>query len=215
MKYASIAAVSLLALTACSSNTVKDTLGLDRAAPDEFRVVSRPPLYVPPQFNLRPPANSDVSPNQLAADKKAQALINGTETPGDANGSLKPNTAVTPVTASDTTTKGRTAKKSADYKSGDTSAESQFLKDAGADKADPNVRDVLTEEKYTVQEKKDEKPWYNILPSDADQKDPIVDAKKESQRIQSDENAGKPVTDGTTPVIKPVDHGILNGILGN
>src|SRR5471032_1132090 len=101
MKYSyTIAALSIAALSACSSNTVKDTLGLDRAAPDEFRVVSRPPLYVPPQFSLRPPSNADVSPNQLPADKKAQALMNGTDT------------AVAPVTAGDATAQGKTAKKS-------------------------------------------------------------------------------------------------------
>ena len=42
----------LLALAACSGNDVSDTLGLQKSAPDEFVVVSRPPLVVPPPVSL-------------------------------------------------------------------------------------------------------------------------------------------------------------------
>ncbi len=44
----------VMAATGCSD--VKSNLGLDRPAPDEFRVMSRAPLTLPPDFNLRPPA---------------------------------------------------------------------------------------------------------------------------------------------------------------
>src|SRR5437762_1614075 len=106
----SIAAFGLVALTACSGNTVKTTLGLDRAAPDEFRVVSRPPLSVPPQFELKPPSATASAPNQLPADKQAQSVVLGSGKPV------------------------------AETKAG-TSAESAFLKRAGADTADPKVRE--------------------------------------------------------------------------
>lgn len=68
---------SLFALCACGSDSVKDTLGITRKAPDEFKVVARPPLSVPPQFNLLPPSNSAESPTMLPADKKAQSLLLG------------------------------------------------------------------------------------------------------------------------------------------
>lgn len=209
MRHATIAALSLLALSACSSNTVRDTLGLERSAPDEFRVVSRPPLSVPPQFTLRPPSNSDVSPNQLPADKKAQSLLNGGK--ADANGSLPADTAVVPVT----TTSGRGKKMTAPAASAKTNgADAQFLKNAGADHADHAVRDALVDEKFAVQEKKEESPWWDIFSSD-DKKDPMVDAKKESERIRKNEDEGKPVTNGDTPEVKGKDNGILNSILGN
>ncbi|KJS38300.1 MAG: hypothetical protein VR70_10355, partial [Rhodospirillaceae bacterium BRH_c57] len=41
-------------LSGCGGG-VKETLGLNRQAPDEFQVVSRPPLAIPPEFKLRPP----------------------------------------------------------------------------------------------------------------------------------------------------------------
>ncbi len=46
--------LGLLFLTSC--DTVKDKLGLSREAPDEFEVMSRAPLEMPPaDYNIRPP----------------------------------------------------------------------------------------------------------------------------------------------------------------
>lgn len=71
-------AASLLLVAACSDTTVKETLGLDKRAPDEFRVVSRPPLSVPPQFDLRPPGIEGVNTPSATRDK-AQSLILGND----------------------------------------------------------------------------------------------------------------------------------------
>ncbi|MDE2030355.1 MAG: DUF3035 domain-containing protein [Alphaproteobacteria bacterium] len=45
--------LAALALTACSD--ARKELGLGRSAPDEFAVVNRPPLSMPPDYTLRPP----------------------------------------------------------------------------------------------------------------------------------------------------------------
>tara|TARA_Y100001960_G_scaffold290467_1_gene331094 strand:+ start:115 stop:651 length:537 start_codon:yes stop_codon:yes gene_type:complete len=50
----SICSVVLL-LGACSG--VKEELGLTRNSPDEFTVVKRAPLTLPPEYNLRPPGS--------------------------------------------------------------------------------------------------------------------------------------------------------------
>ena len=42
-----------LALSACSN--IKQTLGLVKQGPDEFTVITRAPLTVPPNFELTPP----------------------------------------------------------------------------------------------------------------------------------------------------------------
>lgn len=195
MKYVRyIAALSAFALSACASGTVKDTLGLSRAAPDEFRVVARPPLSVPPQFVLQPPTVGNVAPNHVPADKKAQSIISGT-TPDEAAFAQK--------------------KKTVSKSKSVSSAESQFLKNAGADEADPNVREVLVEEKYAAQTKEEEESWWDILSTDPDPKDPLVDAKKEAERIQKNEDEGKPVTEGETPEVKAKDRGVLGRILGD
>lgn len=43
----------VLALSACSQST-KQKLGLAKQAPNEFMVVSKPPLSLPPEYDLRP-----------------------------------------------------------------------------------------------------------------------------------------------------------------
>ena len=46
---------SLLVMTAlCGCTTMKKTLGIEKNSPDEMMVVSRAPLSIPPEFNLRP-----------------------------------------------------------------------------------------------------------------------------------------------------------------
>ena len=50
-----ILAVALaVGLSACGGS---DSLGYGKNAPDEFNVVKRPPLIMPPDYNLRPPGS--------------------------------------------------------------------------------------------------------------------------------------------------------------
>ncbi|MEJ0010899.1 MAG: DUF3035 domain-containing protein [Alphaproteobacteria bacterium] len=70
-----------LLLSACSSGEVKDTLGLDRTAPDEFSVVSRPPLSVPPEFELAPPRPGAEGPAATQASDTAHQVLTGKDTP--------------------------------------------------------------------------------------------------------------------------------------
>ena len=193
----------LLLATACTGSSVREMVGIDSRAPDEFRVVSRPPLSVPPQFNLRPPAIGDGS-NPYATDKKAEALITGNEptTPqstqtftlksGDAQ------TAIQPVVQSPVSS------------TAGSSAESQFLLNAGANQVDPTVRQRLVEEKYVKQEEKQKEGWWEIWP---DEQETTVNAGKESERIQKNQDEGKPVNEGETPVTDPKDKGVLGRIL--
>ena len=47
-----------LALSACSVNSgtgLREALGIDKNPPDEFSVVTKSPLVVPPNYDLRPP----------------------------------------------------------------------------------------------------------------------------------------------------------------
>ncbi len=68
-------------LVACSGSDVKKNLGLNKPAPDEFMVLARPPLTVPPEFNLPAPEQatrmkeeqSRASARQLLFEKNAAA----------------------------------------------------------------------------------------------------------------------------------------------
>ncbi len=210
----------LLALTACGNGTVKETLGLSRKPPDEFKVVSRPPLSVPPQFNLRPPSNSAESPIIVPADKQAKSIITGTPVKNGDDNSFdlragSADTAVMPVDSSPIDSpSGSKSKKSASISDDSSSSESQFMKNIGADRADPKVREELTQQKIAAQEKKEETSWWSGFTGTSEKKETMVDAKAEAKRIQDNKSANKPVTEGNTPEIKDKDHGILGNIFG-
>jgi len=193
----------LLLATACTGTTVREMVGVDSRAPDEFRVVSRPPLSVPPQFNLRPPAIGDGS-TPYATDKKAEALITGNASQAPQSGqtftlkSGNSETAIEPVMQSPVSGMAGS------------SAESQFLLNAGANRADPTVRQTLVEEKYVRQEEKQEEGWWEIWPDD---EETTVNPGKESERIQKNQDEGKPINEGEVPVIDPKDKGVLGRIL--
>jgi len=56
------AGAALAATTACSSNG-----GGGGATPNEFRVVTKAPLSVPPEYSLRPPAAGTTTPAEVEA----------------------------------------------------------------------------------------------------------------------------------------------------
>lgn len=45
--------------------------------PDEFRVVRKAPLTVPPEYNLRPPAPGEAIPQELSPDAERQMSVFG------------------------------------------------------------------------------------------------------------------------------------------
>jgi hypothetical protein len=67
--------VAALFLTACGE--VRESLGLGRNPPDEFAVVERPPLSMPPDFGLRPPRPGAPRPQDVGTDQQAQAALFG------------------------------------------------------------------------------------------------------------------------------------------
>ncbi len=56
---------AVLVLSACSQST-KQKLGLAKQAPNEFMVVSKPPLSLPPEYDLRPVEGMKVLPADMS-----------------------------------------------------------------------------------------------------------------------------------------------------
>lgn len=65
-------AIASVAMTAACSTSGPRT-------PDEFRVVRKAPLTVPPEFGLRPPAPGQSRPQELATDVQARMAVFGTD----------------------------------------------------------------------------------------------------------------------------------------
>lgn len=72
-----VLAITLL-LTGCSS--LADDLGIGRNSPDEFAVVDRPPLSLPPDFTLKPPQPGAPRPQEIKATQRAEQIILGENT---------------------------------------------------------------------------------------------------------------------------------------
>jgi hypothetical protein len=49
------------------------------ATPDEFRVMRKAPLTVPPDYQLRPPAPGEARPQELMPDAQARIAVFGTD----------------------------------------------------------------------------------------------------------------------------------------
>jgi Protein of unknown function (DUF3035) len=77
LRLALIASCGLLTLGGCAG--VRQALGSEKLAPDEFRVVSKAPLVVPPEFNLRPPRPGEARPMELRADLQARTAVFGVQ----------------------------------------------------------------------------------------------------------------------------------------
>lgn len=75
---------AVLGLGACTGGTVQEAFGIDRRAPDEFQVVRRQPLIVPPNANLRPPQPGAPTLTGTTADDALAALTGQTARPGPA-----------------------------------------------------------------------------------------------------------------------------------
>lgn len=69
------AAVALLGVGGCSS--AGRALGMSKITPDEFRVVTKAPLVVPPDYALRPPAPGEPRPQELQPESQARAALLG------------------------------------------------------------------------------------------------------------------------------------------
>ena len=70
---------SLLAvLVAGGCDSARETIGLEKAAPDEFSVYTRAPLSLPPEYGLRPPAPGTDRPQKVnPRDIARQAILGG------------------------------------------------------------------------------------------------------------------------------------------
>jgi hypothetical protein len=69
------ALVAAVGLTACQST--RKSLGMTKVTPDEFRVVTKAPLVVPPDYALRPPAPGMPRPQELRPESAARNALLG------------------------------------------------------------------------------------------------------------------------------------------
>ncbi len=165
-----------MALPSCTG--IKEQLGLTKSAPDEFTVVTKAPLIIPPDFTLRPPRPGASGPQDVQAREQARrALVGAVED----QSRTAPETAARPTHSR---------------------AETVFLKKAGTDKADPQIRTVIRRETLALAEKDSSFIRRLMFWRDGSGEEPVVDAKKEAERLREAVAKGEPPAESEVPVIE-------------
>jgi hypothetical protein len=186
-KYLSAALVAVLLLGGCSS--VRDTLGLEQEAPDEFQVTVRAPLSMPDDFGLMAPRpGATPSQEQNLRDRTRQIVL-------DTSGKKK-----------------ATPEKELEIR-GVTEAEAALLRKLGANEVDPNIRQVV--ERETTALEIEGKSFVEDLMFWKKKEPPgkVVDPVAERRRIQGNVALGKDATVGLTPEIeRKKSGGLLQGL---
>lgn len=72
--FSALASVALIA-TGCTSTS--RALGLEKSAPNEFNILTKAPLIVPPEYSLRPPALGSSSAENNYTQKSAREALLG------------------------------------------------------------------------------------------------------------------------------------------
>lgn len=186
MKKLLITACAILSLSACS--TVKQELGMEKHAPDEFAVVTRAPLSVPPNYDLRPPEPGAARPQEMTTRDQAKQTVFETSVMDSPDAIIKTDSLESPV-------------------------EQMLLHNSDASSTDPTIRRKVDSEAGQLLDAED-KTVNNILfwkdgpkPTEV-----LVDPQAEKDRLKKNAEEGKSVTDGETPKFKPKDRGILDAI---
>ncbi len=77
LRAALLVVVAAVSLTGC--DTIRSAAGMDKTAPDEFAVLTKAPLVIPPDYNLMPPRPGAVPTNQVEPTEAAQAALFGND----------------------------------------------------------------------------------------------------------------------------------------
>ena len=182
-KFALAAAiVGVLIVTGCDG--AREAIGIGKQSPDEFAVVTRAPLSMPPDYGLRPPRPGVDRPQEEKVMDSARDLIVK---------SANPNASTRRVS---TASLGETA----------------LLSKAGATNPDPNIRREINRESSILATADDSFTDSLIFWQNRPEPGSIVDADAERQRLRENAALGDAPTKGRTPKIIRKPKGWLEGI---
>lgn len=177
----------LMGLVAASSvlqgcEQTREAFGLTRNKPDEFAVVTRAPLELPPDYALRPPAPGAPRPQEQTAREAARTAL------------LRPEAAPAASAPRDDLSRGEQA----------------LLARAGADRADPDIRAKIDRETAALAEADFDLVQWMMFWKPKEPPGVVVDAEKEAQRLRETAALGQSPATGRTPVIERRRGGLFN-----
>jgi hypothetical protein len=187
-------AVVGLALLLGGCGQLRDALGQSKDPPDEFQVVARAPLALPPNFDLRPPRPGAPRPQERSTTDAAAERILGRPARQTPTGA--PTVAAAPAAPVIVSSLG----------------EAKFRQQLGLDQADPNIRTVVDEETRNFVYETRYPIDYLLFWREDPPKGITLDPTRERQRLQENAALGREPTVGETPTIERKRGGLLQGL---
>ena len=173
---------SIIILAGCEN--ASEQIGIGKQSPDEFAVVTRAPLSMPPDYGLRPPRPGVLRPQEAKVEDTAR-------------NELIRSTGIQPASNRDSArSRGETA----------------LLAKAGATNPNPNIRRTINRESSILATEDDSFAdrlifWQGKQPPGA-----IVDAAAEQKRLRGNAALGDAPTKGRSPTIVRKPKGWFEGI---
>ena len=164
------AGLAMIALSGCQN--VRDAAGITKKAPDEFAVLRRAPLAVPPSFELRPPRPGERPLPQIDPQQQARSVVLRNRNPGVAgSGQLS-------------------------------TSEQALLARTNPGAVDPDIRQKVDRESalLAVDQRNFVEQlmfWREQPPPGV-----LVDPKGERRRLQENDALGRTLTEGETPTLE-------------
>jgi Protein of unknown function (DUF3035) len=186
----------LLTLAGCGPGTVQDALGMGKRSPDEFAVVSRAPLILPPDYGLRPPAPGQSGPGVDTSSERARTSLTGGPLPQ--------------APAEDQEVVSAAFDERGEVVS---SGERALVAQATPTPVDPEIRRRIAEENMELAQVEQALFTRLVKWREPQNLGTVIDPVAESERLRANRAAGKPPTEGDTPVITQRRQSVLQGIL--
>ena len=177
---AHVAMLTGLALSLIGCESIREAAGVTKEPPDEFAVVTKSPLVIPPDFNLRPPKPGAAPTNQASPTEAAQSALFGDSASAAAAlpGSFSPEERI-------------------------------VLANSGGANVDHSIRKQIASDAMATETTEDSFTDRLLFSSPDPNKGSPLDADAEAQRIQDAKTKGQPVSgqnpNGTPPTSKPAD----------
>lgn len=158
-----------ISLSACEG--AKKQFDFTKKAPDEFAVMTRAPLEMPPEYTLRPPTPGAARPQEQSTTNMAREAVLGPD-------------AVKQIAKDNQVSAG----------------EAVILQKTGAANVNPAIRGVVDRETAEIAEDETPgiDTLKKMVGKDVKPPAKVVDPVAETNRIKANKAAGKPVTTGET-----------------
>ncbi|MDF1792391.1 MAG: DUF3035 domain-containing protein [Thalassobaculaceae bacterium] len=184
-----LAVIVTVGLGGCGQ--LRDALGQTKEPPDEFQVVARAPLALPPNYDLRPPNPGAPRPQERSTtDAAAERILGRSSRASTANPNAVP---AAPVVVNSI-------------------GEAKFRQQLGLEQAEPDIRQRVDQETadyvYETQYPIDRLLFWKDDPVPG----VLLDATKEQQRLQENAALGRKPNEGEAPVIERRREGLLQRI---